>query len=93
MTWGILMKSSNGFFSTGFVSLCADNPIFYTLDDVMASGGGPLSAYTDSYKTVLSDYYKFKLSEKYLGVMPTGYQQQCFRPRLMGFTGITHCWI
>lgn len=54
-------------FSTGFVSLCADNPIFYTLDDVMASGGGPLSAYTDSYKTVLSDYYKFKLSEKYLG--------------------------
>lgn len=52
-------------FGTGFSYLSANYPGLYNNDDVNTEK--PLSAYTDDTYTELSDYYKFKLSEKYIG--------------------------
>ena len=69
-------------FGTGVTPVCADNEMFYTLDAVLASGGGALSAYTDESKETLADYYKFMLSKKYLGEdaywLSGGYYQNKF---------------
>lgn len=53
-------------FNSGFASLCADNPLLYTLDTTL-SDGFQISAYADFENRVLTDYYKFKLSQKYIG--------------------------
>lgn len=54
-------------FSTGFHNLSCDNPFYYMMDPVLASGGGPVSAYSDANKNELLDYYKFELARKYIG--------------------------
>ena len=54
-------------FGTGFHGLSSDNPFFYVMDSVLASGGGPLSAYSDMTKSTLLDYYRFELGRKYIG--------------------------
>lgn len=53
-------------FNSGFASLCADNPLLYTLDQTLMSES-PLSAYADFENRILTDYYQFKMSQKYIG--------------------------
>lgn len=53
-------------FKTGFSQLCANNPLFIIMDD-LTNSEYPLSSYTDLDNKILNEYYKFKLTNKYLG--------------------------
>jgi hypothetical protein len=53
-------------FKTGFTQLCADNPIFWIVGDVVQSEL-PLSAFQDTDSALLNEYLKFQLTEKYIG--------------------------
>lgn len=60
--------------STGFVHLCADNPLFYILDESLSA---------DSEHLQESDYYKFRLSEKYIGTDQYWLSGGYYRPDVM----------
>jgi hypothetical protein len=60
-------------FSTGFTPLCANNPLLWTLTDLLCSYGTmdlsalPLSAFEASESMILNQYNQFALTQKYLG--------------------------
>lgn len=56
-------------YETGFAQLCADNPLLYALDDIIASYGSniPVSAYESYDSSVLNAQNQYALTEKYLG--------------------------
>lgn len=56
-------------YSTGVSQLCADNPLLWVVDDVLAqyNDGLPLSAIEDATTEILNDYNRIKLTQKYLG--------------------------
>lgn len=56
-------------YNTGVASLCADNPLLWSLDAVMAQykNGVPISALELSDSTLLNEYNKFELTRKYMG--------------------------
>ncbi len=53
-------------FKTGFAPLCANNPLFIIMDDLLNTEQ-PLSAYADIDNKILNEYYQFKLNQKFLG--------------------------
>jgi len=63
----------NWLFSTGFANLCADNPLIWTLSDMLneydvtTTTQLPLSVFEMPDKKTLNVYDQFKLPEKYLG--------------------------
>jgi hypothetical protein len=50
-------------FKTGFTQLCANNPLFWIVGNIVNSEL-PLSAFDNG---ILTEYLKFKMSEKYIG--------------------------
>ena len=56
-------------YSTGVSNLCADNPLLWLVDDVLNQYklGIPLSALELTDSTVLNDYNRIKLAQKYIG--------------------------
>lgn len=56
-------------YSTGITPLCADNPLFWSLDSVMSqyADGVPLSALQSLDSSVLLEYTKMAAAKKYLG--------------------------
>lgn len=56
-------------YSTGVSTLCADNPLLWSVDNVMAQykNGVPLSAVELYDSTILNDYNRIKLTQKYIG--------------------------
>lgn len=54
-------------FKNGFNKISTSDSRFYTLNETLANGDGPLSEYVDESKDTLVDYYKFELTKKYMG--------------------------
>ena len=56
-------------YSTGVTTLCADNPLLWSIDSVINQykNGVPLSAVELFDSNILNDYNRIKLSQKYLG--------------------------
>ena len=56
-------------YSTGVSTLCADNPLLWTVDSVLNQykNGVPLSAVELYDSDILNDYNRIKMSQKYLG--------------------------
>lgn len=63
---GISPSAYEWFFSTGFAPLCSDNPLFWVMGSVLTNDL-PLSAYDYSDTGLVNEYYKFKLTQKYIG--------------------------
>jgi hypothetical protein len=60
----------NWLYSTGVSQLCADNPLLWVVDEVIAqyeNGIIPLSAIEDTTTKILNDYNRINLTKKYLG--------------------------
>ena len=68
-------------YSTGSAYLCADNPLLWSLQDVLGqyTNGIPTSALESPTSTILNEYNKFNLTKKYLGesqyIVSGGYYQ------------------
>ncbi len=67
-----LSISSSGYewlYNTGVTTLCADNPLFWSVDNVLKQykNGVPLSAVELYGSDILNDYNRIGLSQKYLG--------------------------
>lgn len=65
-TMNIAPSTYEWFFTTGFTPLCANNPLFVIMDNLINSTQ-PASAYADVDTQILNEYYQFKLSQKFLG--------------------------
>lgn len=63
---GISPSAYEWLFKTGFAELCANNPLFWVVGNIVNSEL-PISAIESSENPVLTEYLKFKLSQRYLG--------------------------
>jgi hypothetical protein len=68
-TIGIDTKDFEWLYETGVSKLCADNPLFWVIDDVLSQykNGIPLSALEVYDSVILNDYNRIALAAKYLG--------------------------
>lgn len=80
-------------YGTGFTQLCADNPLLWTVDGIIAQyqNGVPLSALQNlSNEDILNDYTRIALSKKYLGetqyILSGGYYSLCSYTHDYAFT-------
>lgn len=62
-TLGVSPSAYEWLFKTGFTQLCADNPLFWIVDNIITSEL-PISAFDSG---ILNEYWKFKMSQKYIG--------------------------
>jgi hypothetical protein len=63
---GFGLEDYDWLFKTGFASLCADNPLFVIMSDLI-NQNLPASSYIDIESNILNQYYQFKLASKYIG--------------------------
>jgi hypothetical protein len=68
-TKGLTDDDFEWIYNTGVSQLCADNPLLWVVDSVIAQyeNGIPLSAVENNITNVLNDYNRIKLTQKYLG--------------------------